>query len=58
MPDTPDSELLARPGCIRATWWSRCRGCGRRISEGEIVILGTRDGHRSWLCRTCGQETP
>jgi hypothetical protein len=56
MTDPTDAELLARPGCMRATWWSRCRGCGRRINEGEIVILGDREGRRWWLCRTCGQE--
>lgn len=59
VPDPGDAAPLARPGCMTARWWSTCRGCDRRINEGDIVILGDWHGHRSWLCRACGQkETP
>ncbi len=51
---TDDDELLAQPGCMRAIWWSVCRGCGQRITEGDVTVLGEVDGRRSWLCRACG----
>ncbi len=56
MPDDarPDeAELLARPGAMRALWWSVCHGCGQRIEVGAVVILGTLDGRRWWLCAFC-----
>lgn len=49
-----DDELLAQPGCIRAFWWSICRGCDRRIEVRDIVILAPVEGHLRWLCRDCG----
>jgi ribosomal protein L24E len=41
---------------MRALWWSICHQCGRRINAGDVVLLADRDGHRWWLCRTCGEN--
>lgn len=55
IPVTRRDPLLDRSGVMQAVWWSVCRGCSRRIREGDTQVLAyLPGGERRWVCRPCG----